>query len=53
MYALVTCTVCTHGATLHEAGGCTVPLCACAWTREQVIDETVELAKVDISNAWR
>lgn len=52
MEKLVTCNACSHGAILHEPGGCSAPACRCTMSLSALIEEALEAAKVDIRRDW-
>ncbi|GAC1519062.1 MAG: hypothetical protein NVS2B3_15310 [Vulcanimicrobiaceae bacterium] len=52
MESLITCEVCSHGAIVHEATGCSIARCACRKTMSALVEETVEAAKGDIRRDW-
>jgi hypothetical protein len=52
MEALVRCEACGHGATAHEATGCTYPSCDCGKNLTRLVDEALESARNDIRREW-
>jgi hypothetical protein len=52
MEALVYCESCGHGATVHEAVGCTYARCGCAKNLTRLVDEALEAARNEIRREW-
>lgn len=52
MESLVSCDTCRHGATYHEAAGCTYARCTCRKNLSNLINEALEAARTEIRREW-
>jgi hypothetical protein len=50
MASLLICTDCAHSVLSHDGGGCSS--CACAQTKESVIESGLQLARQEIAERW-
>jgi len=52
MDSLVSCDSCHHGATVHEAVGCTYAGCRCRKNLANLINDALDAARTEIRREW-
>jgi hypothetical protein len=48
MNALLLCATCDHGAPQHDTHGCRSLRCTCRATRQSIVDDAVENARLEL-----
>lgn len=49
---LVLCESCGHGAPFHAGDGCQQNRCPCSMTREAIVDDALERARIEMREQW-